>query len=59
MRMGFSELIILMIVASVWIIPLVAAVWAVLTLQRIRTAQDDMRHRLDTIERAVRSGPTA
>jgi hypothetical protein len=59
MRMGLSELIILMIAASVWIIPLVAAVWAVVTLQRIRTTQDDMRQRLDTIERAVRSGPTA
>ena len=56
--LGFPELIILLVVASIWLVPLAVLVWAVVTLQRIRTTQDEMRSRLDNIERSVQRVPT-
>jgi cytochrome c-type biogenesis protein CcmH/NrfF len=38
----------------VWIVPLVALGWALVTLQRIRTAQEAMRETLVAIERRLR-----
>ena len=37
----------------VWIVPLVALGWALVTLQRIRTAQEAMRDTLAAIERRL------
>jgi cytochrome c-type biogenesis protein CcmH/NrfF len=38
----------------VWIVPLIALGWALVTLQRIRTAQEAMRETLVAIERRLR-----
>jgi cytochrome c-type biogenesis protein CcmH/NrfF len=38
----------------IWIIPLAALGWALVTLQRIRTAQEAMRETLTAIERRLR-----
>lgn len=40
----------------VWVAPLVAAVWIVLTLRRIRVEQQRIGTRLDAIERLLQHG---
>ena len=54
MRLGVPELFIVLMVGLLWILPLTAAVWALVTLHRIRTTQEDMRDKLDAMVRAMR-----
>ena len=56
MRLGIPELIIVMVMAAVWLVPVVATVWALVTLSRIRSAQEDMRRKLDVLESLARGG---
>ena len=42
-RGGVPELLVVLMIGAFWLIPVAAGVWALITLQRIRTAQDDMR----------------
>ena len=52
--LGVSELfIVLFIITALYLIPIVAGVWALLTLRRIRVGQEDLRRRLETIERSL------
>jgi len=51
--MGVPELLIILVIGLVYVIPLAAGVWAVVTLQRIRTGQDALRLRLEGIERLL------
>jgi hypothetical protein len=51
--LGIPELMILLVLVGVYAIPLVAAVWALMTLQRIRTGQQAVQLKLDTIERLL------
>jgi len=46
-------LIILIIFGAFYLVPAVAAVWALVTLHRIRTGQEALRLRLETIERLL------
>jgi hypothetical protein len=46
---------IVLVVAVLWLIPLVGAVWAIVTLHRLRVGQDALRQRLDSIERLLQS----
>jgi len=48
---GFPELLIIMILVLFWIIPIAAAMWALYTLQRIRSGQEVIRLRLELLER--------
>lgn len=52
---GVSELLIALVLGIFWLIPLVAAIWALITLHRIRAGIDTMVARLESIERAVRA----
>ncbi len=51
--MGFPELLIIMVLVFLWIIPIAAAVWALYTLQRIRSGQEVIRLRLELLERTL------
>jgi hypothetical protein len=41
-----------------WILPLAAGVWALITLYRIRATQEDMRQKLDGLARLLQAGRT-
>jgi len=57
MRFGLPEIFVLIVVSAVWVVPLVAAGWALWTLHRIRTSQTSLQARLDAIERQLSSQP--
>jgi len=54
-RLGLPELIVVFMVGLVWVIPIAVGIWAVITLNRIRTTQEDMRNRLTAIERSIQN----
>jgi hypothetical protein len=56
--MRVPELFLVLIIGLLWVIPLAAAVWALITLYRIRATQEDMRQKLDTLARLMQSGRT-
>jgi hypothetical protein len=51
--LGIPELMILLVLVGVYLIPVAAAVWALVTLRRIRDGQQALQVRLDTIERLL------
>lgn len=52
-RIGVPEIVILLIMAAFWVIPLVAAVWAMVTLYRVRRDQETLLAKLDVIEKRL------
>ena len=53
---GVPELIVAIVLAMSWLIPIAVVVWIVVTLSRIRTAQDSIRARLEAIEHSLTAG---
>lgn len=53
---GIPELVIAVLILVSWLVPLAAAIWVVVTLQRLKTGQDDIRARLGAIERLLAGG---
>jgi hypothetical protein len=51
--LGIPELMIVVVIGLVYIVPIVIAIWAVLTLHRTKTAVDAMRVTLERVEQAV------
>jgi len=51
--MGVPEIFIMGILATFWLIPLAAGIWAIVTLQRIRSGQETIRLRLELLERML------
>jgi len=51
--LGVPELIVILILGTIYVVPIVAAGWAIITLHRIRTNQEAMGVRLETIERLL------
>jgi hypothetical protein len=52
--LGVPEIFIIMgILATFGLIPLAAGIWAIVTLQRIRSGQETIRLRLELLERTV------
>jgi hypothetical protein len=51
---GMPELLILFIISASWVVPLAVAVWVVVTLNRVRTDQQVMKAKLESIERDLR-----
>lgn len=51
---GLPELMILMAFSVFWLVPVAAAIWALVTLSRIRAEQQTVQVKLDTIERLLR-----
>ena len=52
-NIGMPELIIVLMISLVWVVPAAAAVWALLTLHRVRATQETMLMKLDAIERSL------
>ena len=50
MGLGLPELLLVLIVGATWLIPIAAGVWALITLQRLRTGQDALQRKLDAIQ---------
>ena len=50
---GFPELVVILMIVAFWLIPLAAGVWALVTLHRIRTGQQALQTKVDTIERLL------
>ena len=48
-RIGMAELIIVLMIAVVYIIPIAAAVWALVMLKQLRDGQRAVEGKLDTI----------
>jgi len=54
MWLGLPELLVVFVLAMFWVVPVAAAIWAMVTLHRIRSAQDGMRGKLEAIEGLIR-----
>jgi hypothetical protein len=50
---GAPELIVILVIGLIYVVPIAAAVWVIVTLHRIRAAQQLMDTRLETIERLL------
>jgi hypothetical protein len=53
---SMPELVIVFMIVVMWGLPIAAAVWVLMTLRRIRDAQEGMRATLDSIERKISLG---
>jgi hypothetical protein len=49
-RVGFTEMIMLLFAVSFWCVPVVVAVWAIMTLARMRRLLEDIAARLDALD---------
>jgi hypothetical protein len=50
---GMPELTVVLVIGLLWGVPIAAAIWALVTLQRIRSEQQAVQLKLDTIERLL------
>jgi hypothetical protein len=50
---GFGELFVVLFLSVVWLIPVVAGIWALGTLHRVRVGQDALRAKVDEIQRLL------
>ncbi len=53
-RVGVPELAIIFMISALWIVPLIAGVWAIFTLYKLRKGQQEMLVKLDALDRAMR-----
>jgi hypothetical protein len=53
MNLGVPELLVILMIAALYLIPIAAALWALVTLQRLRAGQQAVQVKLDTIERLL------
>ena len=51
--LGVPELVVVLVIAVIWVVPVAAAVWALVTLHRIRTTQAAIHTRLGAIEQLL------
>jgi hypothetical protein len=58
MSLGLPEFLVVLIIGVFWLVPIAAGVWALVTLHRIRSTQDEMNRRLETIEHQGQRGTT-
>jgi cytochrome c-type biogenesis protein CcmH/NrfF len=52
-RIGVPETFVVLVMFVLWLTPLVAAVWALVTLYRVRRDQEAMLTKLSAIERRL------
>ena len=50
---GVPELIIVLLIAMTWAVPIAFAVWVIVTLRGIRAGQQAAQMKLETIERLL------
>jgi hypothetical protein len=56
-QIGVPELLIVLVGVVFWIVPVVAGIWALITLAQIRRRQDDVLRKLDALERTIQGAP--
>jgi hypothetical protein len=56
---GVPELFVVLITALFWAVPVAAGVWALVTLHRIRTVQEEMRLKLEAVEGLIQGARPA
>jgi hypothetical protein len=56
--LGFPELVTIFLIFALWLLPVIAGIWALFTLQRLRTGQQAMAVKIDHIERMVQARHT-
>lgn len=49
-RVGMPELFIVLMIVAVWLVPLAAGIWALVTLHRIHATQQVLLSKLEGIE---------
>jgi hypothetical protein len=54
--LAIREIIVVLIVGAFWLVPMAAGVWALMTLHKIRSSQEEMNRRLEAIERQTQRG---
>jgi len=52
--LGFTELVVILVIAIFYLVPIAAGIWAVITLYRVHTGQKSIQNRLEEIERFIR-----
>ena len=57
--LGLPELSIVLLIGLFWLLPIAAGIWALITLNRIASAQHALGARLETIEQLLRRGSSA
>ncbi len=50
---GIAEMLAILMIGVIWLIPVACAVWVLVTLQRIRTSQQNIHERLNAIEQLL------
>ena len=58
MGIGATEFLVLPITLVLALAPIGAALWALITLSKIRVKQEDIWRKLETIEQMVQGSPT-
>jgi hypothetical protein len=53
MSVGPPEITVIFLMSALWLIPVAAAVWALVTLNRLRVTQEAMRRSLDAIAHSL------
>ena len=48
-HIGFPELIVVLVLAVTWVVPLAAAIWVLFTLRALRDGQRAVEMKLDSI----------
>jgi hypothetical protein len=51
--MGIQEIFGLSVAVGFWLVTVIAAIWALITLHRVRVGQEAMRAKLEAIERLL------
>jgi hypothetical protein len=51
--LGIPELIVIMTISGLWLIPLAAVIWGIVTLHRLRVGQESLQAKLEAIERLL------
>ncbi len=46
---GIPEVVVVLILCVIWVIPIAAAIWALVTLQQIRTSQKAIQAAIDQL----------
>lgn len=52
-RLGIPEVFIILLISLVWVVPVVAGIWALVTLHRIRNGQQALQAKIESIERML------
>lgn len=51
MQIGLPEFLVVLTLGAFWLIPVAAGMWALVTLRRIRSAQEEILRKLDAMVR--------